>query len=265
MNCLKWSVLSLLAILFFINTSPAQSEKSDPAQTVLVKDESFWIGYNACDYGRMGEYVADDVEFYHDKGGITLGKINLIDSIRKNLCGNPNFRTRREAVAGTVKAYLLKNSETIYGAIIEGDHYFYNAYDGKPEKREGLAKFTTLWLLRNGEWKMERILSYDHREAPYVNARTTTPLNKKNLKRFAGEYMGMQSGAIKVDVENKYLTLSIGKNKYLLHPQTANLFFVTERDLTFEFVSRKGEQIRKIVIREKGEIVEEAKSSKAKL
>ena len=111
---------------------------------------------------------------------------------------------------------------------------------------------------------MERVLSYDHREAPYINARTETPLNKKNLKRFAGEYVGAQSGTIKAEIEGKFLTLLIGKNKYLLHPQTANLFFATERDLTFEFVSRKGDQITKIVIREKGEIVEEAKSSEVK-
>ena len=144
MNSFKLSVLSLLSVLLIINISHAQSEKSDPAQMILIKDESFWAGYNTCDYGRMSGYVADDVEFYHDKGGITLGKINLIDSIRKNLCGNPNFHTRREAVVGTVKTYLLKNSNTIYGAIIEGDHYFYNSYDGKPERREGLARFTTL-------------------------------------------------------------------------------------------------------------------------
>jgi hypothetical protein len=33
-------------------------------------------------------------------------------------------------------------------------------------KKEGLAKFSQLWPLKNNEWKMTVILSYDHGPAP---------------------------------------------------------------------------------------------------
>lgn len=257
MNCLKLTVL-LFTILSLTGASFAQNEPNKLTGTILADDESFWTGYNACNYDLMSKYVADDVEFYHDKGGITLGKIDLIESIRKNLCSNPTFHTRREAVAGTVKVYLLKSSQMTYGALIEGDHYFYNSYNGKPEIREGLAKFTSLWILKDGTWKMTRILSYDHHEAPYLNARKEISLNKKELNKFAGEYSGTQSGSIKVSVENNLLRLLVGKNKYALYSETKNLFFVKERDLTFEFVAQDG-NIARIVIREKGATVEEVK------
>jgi len=31
--------------------------------------------------------LADDVEFYHDQGGVTLGKEKLTESVKKNICG----------------------------------------------------------------------------------------------------------------------------------------------------------------------------------
>jgi hypothetical protein len=48
------------------------------------------------------------------------------------------------------------------------------------------------------------------------------------------------------------------KAKFVLHPQSENLFFITERDLTFEFV-KAGSKVSKIIVREHGAVVEEAK------
>ena len=79
-----------------------------------------------CNIDKMQDLVAEDVEFYHDKGGITLGKDALMKSIKDNLCSNKNFKTRREAIPETVKIYELKNGNDTYGAIISGEHYFFN-------------------------------------------------------------------------------------------------------------------------------------------
>jgi hypothetical protein len=49
-----------------------------------------------------------------------------------------------------------------------------------------------------------------------------------------------------------------GKTKFVLHPESENLFFITERDLTFEFV-KEGSKVSKIIVREHGAVVEEAK------
>ena len=250
-----------LSICFSVNFSLAQTADDGVIKTVSEKDAAFWTGYNACNYEQMGEFIADDIEFYHDKGGITLGKNSMVDSIRKNLCGNPNFRTRREAVPGTVKIYLLKNSNVIYGAIIAGDHYFFNSYDNKPEKREGIAKFMNMWILKDSAWKMSRILSYDHGPAPYENKRQAKTVSEKTLQRFRGQYVGTRTGSATVTVEKQTLTLTAGDRRYVLYPETDNLFFVKERDLTFEFVSEKG-KVAKMIIRENGEVVEESQMKK---
>jgi len=42
-----------------------------------------------------------------------------------------------------------------------------------------------------------------------------------------------------------------------LHPESETIFFVSDRDLTFEFV-KEGAKVSKVVVREHGAIVEEA-------
>jgi hypothetical protein len=111
---------------------------------------------------EMTQFFAEDVEFYHDKGGPKLGLENLRAVSEKGLCGNENWHLRREVVAGTVRVFPMENNRTPYGAILSGEHVFYINEKGKPEYLDGRARFTHLWLLKDGQWKMARILSYDH-------------------------------------------------------------------------------------------------------
>lgn len=150
----------------------AQTEDEQFTNLILQKDSLFWMSYNNCDIARNRDFFFDDVEFYHDKGGLTQGVQALSDALKNNLCSNPDFRLRRAAVPGTVKVYLLRNANVIYGAIISGDHIFYVLETGKKEQASGMAKFTHLWLLKKGDWKMARILSFDH---------GPLPLQKKSL------------------------------------------------------------------------------------
>jgi hypothetical protein len=53
--------------------------------------------------------------------------------------------------------------------------------------------------------------------------------------------------------------MSAGDKKYVLHPESEAVFFTTDRDLTFEFV-KEGKKVTKVVIREHGAVVEEAKA-----
>ena len=164
----KFFSLTGLSILIFANFPHllyAQKENRKLTETILLKDSLFWTAYNTCDTTKYQEFIASDVEFYHDKGGITLGLEKLLEVTKKNLCGPTDFRLRREAVAGTVKIFPMEADGVIYGAIISGEHVFYIRQAGQ-EKLDGLARFTHLWLLKDSSWKMTRILSYDHGPAP---------------------------------------------------------------------------------------------------
>lgn len=80
--------------------------------------------------------------------------------MKNNICNDPKRKVLRKPAAGTFKVYPLDG----YGAILTGNHDFYILENGK-EKKTGTAKFTHLWLLKDGYWKMARVLSYDHKAA----------------------------------------------------------------------------------------------------
>jgi hypothetical protein len=141
--------------------APAALTSGDPSAIVQARDDAFWRAYNACDTAAFRGFFTADVEFYHDRGGPTIGLDALDASLAKNLCGGGN-RLRREPVEGTVRLSILRNGDTVYGAVVAGEHLFYVREPGKAEFLDGRARFVTLWLLKDGAWKMARLLSYDH-------------------------------------------------------------------------------------------------------
>jgi len=153
------------ALLLVLTAFSLQAQNKDEiTNTVLKLDSTFWTAYNTCNITVMANFFTTDVEFYHDKGGITKGIDALMNVSKKNLCNNPDFRLRREALKQTLHVFPLYSAGNIYGAILSGEHIFYIVEKGK-EHPDGHANFTHLWLLKDGLWKMSRILSFDHRPA----------------------------------------------------------------------------------------------------
>jgi len=237
----------------------AQNEKESLVQTILHEDGAFWEAYNRCDVEKMSQFFWPDIEFYHDKGGPTIGLGPFTETLRTGLCGKPNYRLRREAIPETVKVFPLQKDGVTYGAVLSGEHYFYINDNGKPEYRDGMAKFFHVWLLKDGTWKMGRVISYDHHEAHYENKRKEITIAPEVLEHYVGKYDGAQHGTVDIARGDNRLILTVGGSKFVLHPESENVFFTTERDLTFEFV-KQGTKVSKILVREHGAITEELKA-----
>lgn len=257
--------LSLLAVIVGNGSLSliAQQGVDTLSQTILRLDSAFWQSYNNCDIEKFETFFTDDVEFYHDKGGITLGSRKLATSLKQNLCGNPNYKVLREAVNSSVKVFPLHNGSTIYGAILSGEHWFYAVEPAKAKRRTGGAKFTHLWLLNEGTWKMKRVLSYDHVPLSSFPDKKAISLRHEELSRFIGTYEGAKTGEMITKIKNGLLLLTINKQDFELHPESANKFFLKERDVVFEFVT-KDMKVSRMIVRENGVIVEEAKHVSAK-
>lgn len=161
-SCICLALLLIVALPLIAQAK--QDQADDSSQAILQEDAIFWDAYNRCDVDKMSQFFWPDVEFYHDKGGPILGLSQLVEVFHKNLCGNPGFRLRREAVPGTVKVFPLQKNGMTYGAVLSGEHYFY-INDGKREYRDGIARFFHVWLLKDNQWKMARVVSYDHKAA----------------------------------------------------------------------------------------------------
>jgi Domain of unknown function (DUF4440)/Domain of unknown function (DUF3471) len=234
----------------------SQSDNSLDA-TIRQQDTVFWEAYNRCDVPKMSEFFWTDIEFYHDKGGLTVGLDTFVAALKNGLCGNPNSHLRREAIPETVKVFPLQKNGVIYGALISGEHYFFVNDNGKPEYRDSMARFFHVWLLKDGKWKMARVVSYDHRDAPHEDKRQESSLPSGILDQYVGKYKAAKSGAVTVSRSNNLLILMVGDKKFELHPESENVFFTTDRDLTFEFV-KEGAKVSKFVVREHGTVTDEA-------
>lgn len=128
----------------------------DTAITEL--DRQLFDAYNHCDLKKFDSLLADDVEFYHDQGGVTLGHAALTESVKNNICTGD---TQRVLVPGTLRIYYMKG----YGAIETGVHRFVHPRT-ETTNGTGEASFVHLWQYKDGMWKLTRALSYDHHAVP---------------------------------------------------------------------------------------------------
>lgn len=119
-------------------------------------DSALFDSYNKCDLAKFESFFVENVEFYHDQGGVTLGSKALTESIKNNICG----KTTRELVPGSLKVYYMKG----YGLLETGVHRFHHPGH---EATEGVGEgqFIHLWQFKDGAWKITRAISYDHHSA----------------------------------------------------------------------------------------------------
>ncbi|MBE1161016.1 nuclear transport factor 2 family protein [Dyella sp. 7MK23] len=144
-----------MASAFLATSAFAADDDAALTRTVSALDTQVFDAYNRCDMEKFSTFFAPDVEFYHDKGGVTKDRQTLVDTTRRNIC----HKLRRELVAGTLEIYPIKD----YGAIEEGVHRFCELDTGKCD---GIAKFLMIWQNKGGTWQLTRIVSYAHRPIP---------------------------------------------------------------------------------------------------
>lgn len=136
----------------------AQSGQGLPAgdglyKTVAGLDKALFDAYNTCNLIKVGSMAADDLEFYHDQTGLSVGRQNLLDALRSNICG----KVHRELVEGSLEVYPLKG----YGAVEICVHRF--THPNEPNSGPGgEAKSIMLWQFKDGAWKLTRVISFDH-------------------------------------------------------------------------------------------------------
>lgn len=152
--------MSIVLGIFAALAAPVTGD-SAPDDGLLAADAAFWQAFNRCDADAMGKWLAPDVEFYHDKTGLTQGRKALVLSLMKGPCGTPGLHVRREVVADSVAVDPVPG----HGAVMTGVHRFYAKQGDAPERLDGDARFAVVWHKVGTRWEMRRVLSYAHRPA----------------------------------------------------------------------------------------------------
>jgi len=118
--------------------------------TIVYMDSVFFAAYNTCDMEVQAEFYNENIEFYHDQGGLITSKQEILESIKKNICG----KVTRELVKGSIEVYPVGN----YGAVEIGLHKFHNNQEpaGTLSKT---GKFIVIWKNDGGKWTVVRVVS----------------------------------------------------------------------------------------------------------
>ena len=176
---MKIQLLAGTLLLLSSFTSQAQeAENSVLYQKIIWLDSQvFELGFNQCQLPIFDKYIATDLEFLHDKSG-TQNKQQFMTAVQNNICSNPDGKPIRTLTNGSTQVFPLKNNGVLYGAIQQGQHRFHTK--GADVSKTGYtnAKFTHVWLLRNGLWQLKNSLSYDHQNV--FNKKSSKNTNKSS-------------------------------------------------------------------------------------
>ncbi len=121
-------------------------------ETIAKLDSAFFAAYNTCNVNldAYGAFFSENIEFYHDQGGLMTSKSDIIAATKKNICG----KVTRELVKGSIEVYPIKD----FGAIEIGLHKFHNNQEpaGTPSK---IGRFMMIWEKKDKIWQIKRIVS----------------------------------------------------------------------------------------------------------
>lgn len=146
----------VLATVFFSACASARhaSPESQPLfDEISNMDRVMFDAFNAHDAEKLATFFSEDLEFYHDTGGL-LTKSVAMDGMKSNFAKNNGLR--RDLVKDSLEVYPIKS----YGAVEIGAHRFCHVENGRDDC--GVFRFVHVWQRKDGNWKITRAVSYDH-------------------------------------------------------------------------------------------------------
>ena len=137
----------------FAQTNSPSDDPKVLSDTIAQMDAKAFAAFNAHDLDQLMSMFARELEFYHDKGGLT-NYDQTREGFRKMFASMPDIR--RELLPGSLKIYPIKD----FGAIEVGTHRFCHKEQGKDECGE--FPFVMIWKKERDTWTMSRVVSYGH-------------------------------------------------------------------------------------------------------
>ena len=145
------SIFSFLSVIAFAQTE--EDAKSTLQQEIARLDSVVFDAFNKRKVDEFAKYFSRDLEFFHDKGGLTGYEhtVKFTQSLKDD--GND---LRRELIKESLEVYPIPG----YGAMQIGSHRFYQAENNK--SNGAIFKFVHIWQKKDDQWKITRVVSYDH-------------------------------------------------------------------------------------------------------
>ena len=151
----------LLLSIFIYSNALAQNQNERKVANTQIElfnkvanlDSSLFAAYNSKNLNLMKTYFTKDLEWYQDNGGLI--DFEKVFSNFQSIF-NRDYDLKRNLIRESLEVHPIEG----YGAIEIGKHQFKHIENGKLEI--GTFKFVMIWKNDNGNWKISRVISYDH-------------------------------------------------------------------------------------------------------
>jgi ketosteroid isomerase-like protein len=153
------SLACTFAIPAVAQSAAISGETAQLFETIAQLDAKMFAAFNAHDVDGVMSMFSDDVEFYHDKGGLTNHQQTRQGFVK--MFGSASD-IRRELIPGSLQVYPIKD----FGALEIGTHRFCHKEkekNGSPPRTDcGNFPFVMIWQKMGDSWKVSRVISYGH-------------------------------------------------------------------------------------------------------
>ncbi|GGG27073.1 hypothetical protein GCM10011344_29770 [Dokdonia pacifica] len=142
-------LIAFLLFIPFIGIGQVAKD-SELFKTIAALDKQYFDAYNTCDLKTQADLYAEDIKFYHDNGGLSTVKQDIINSIERNICN----KVTRTLVTESLEVHAIKD----FGAVAMGLHSFYN--NQEPDATPKPTKFIMIWRQVNAtKWEIAEVIS----------------------------------------------------------------------------------------------------------
>ncbi len=189
-DCAKFKTKTIMSRRFFtillailsISIANGQVAKNSELFLDLKKQDSVFFerSFNLCDLEYLNKAIHKDLIFYHDQSGIQ-DREAFLENTKKYICADTIKKPIRKVVEESLEVFPMYNNGELYGVIQNGIHDFYIRENNKADIHTSRAKFTSLYLLNNGNWLLKEVLSYDHYEPSKIERKSTFEKDIENL------------------------------------------------------------------------------------
>ena len=118
-------------------------------ETIVSLDKKLFDAYNSCDMDTQTALYSEDLEFFHDRGGLSTSKEKVLIALKNNICE----KVTRTLIEGSIEVYPIKD----YGAVIMGYHTFNQKET--PEDKTQASRFVMIWAKTDENWTVTRVIS----------------------------------------------------------------------------------------------------------
>lgn len=157
-SCRLSLTAALLAgtLLTHVGSARAQPHGQPPSTLdaeIASADSLLFAAFNRRDLGTLRAAFTRDLEFYHDRSGLTSYDENM--AAFEDLFGRGDG-LRRTLVPGSLAVYPVPG----HGALATGQHTFCHREGGGEDC--GTFPFVMIWRKEGAAWQVSRVVSYGH-------------------------------------------------------------------------------------------------------